>query len=1170
MAATTRQTNLLIQQDWKKVYQSFQNADFQSYDFETLRKSMIDYLRTYYPEDFNDFLESSEYVALIDLIAFLGQSLAFRTDLNARENFLDTAERRDSVLKLARLISYNPKRNIGASGLLKFDSVSSSENIFDSNGLNLSNISIFWNDPGNDNWQEQFAIILNAAMIDSQVVGKPGNTKTIAGARTEEYSANLLPNIIPAFKFQQNIEGTAMSFEVVSATSINQDYIYEPAPNPSKIFNFLYRNDNLGNNSNNTGWFVYFKQGDINSIDFTVTDSLPNRIVSINVDNINNNDLWLFKLDSTNTPTEKWSEVPNVAGFNVIYNTAVERNIFQVNTRANDQVDLVFGDGAFANIPIGTFRLFYRTSNGFNYKINPEEMQNVTIPVTYVSRNGRAETLTIKASLHYTVNNANTRETLEEIKTKAPQQYYTQNRMVTGEDYNILPFTKFSSILKIKSTNRNSSGVSRYLDTIDVTGKYSSTNIFGEDGVLYKQETIEAQDYVPPTSGDVVGSLNEAINNSLLVDNFVPFSQLIYDKLPRYSTRDPSLSGTIFDAAWTQLTTGTNQSSGFFATTINYNAATLSGRFATPLKTGEASSNAMKFIQKGTIIKFKASAEIATNPKYFDKTNDIQDGAPNKTGDRTYIYATVVQVAGDGTNSGIIKSNVEGPIILSTFIPSGACIEEIIPKFYSTVPVDILRSTATLINGRKNFGLRFDQLNQTWTVVQPQNLKLSQTLSTLLSNGVVNSEYNQATGGDTTASSLDSSWIIAFVSGAYGYKIYYRQTNYIFESKRETKFYFDPKVRVYDPKSAAVINDQIKILRSNSLPDSTGPIYDDKIYFIYKMIIDPDGYENTSKILLQFPDSNRDGVPDNPDLFAEIVNPTVNPQNKKIFFEKSYNSNNYVQYTVIDDGVVESTFSSQTDIVAVYNQYSNGQVFYAYGENLFYTLTVATVQGIETRTLGSSANGELYLLLPGRQDIYFQYRHTSPANRRIDPSPNNIIDLYVLTKQYAADYSAWIQDTSGKISQPEVPTTEELQLQFSELEKYKAISDSLIYSSARFKPLFGAKADPVLRATFKVVKNPNVVISDNDVKVAVVSAINKYFDIANWDFGETFFFSELSAYLHNSLTPKISSIIIVPTSTGLSFGNLYQINAEPDEIVASAATVDNIEIISAITAAQLL
>ena len=75
MAITTRQTSLLAQQDWKTLYQTFRDADFQSYDFNTLRKGMIDYIRAYYPEDFNDFIESSEYIALIDLIAFLGQLL---------------------------------------------------------------------------------------------------------------------------------------------------------------------------------------------------------------------------------------------------------------------------------------------------------------------------------------------------------------------------------------------------------------------------------------------------------------------------------------------------------------------------------------------------------------------------------------------------------------------------------------------------------------------------------------------------------------------------------------------------------------------------------------------------------------------------------------------------------------------------------------------------------------------------------------------------------------------------------------------------------------------------------------------------------------------------------------------------------------------------------------
>ena len=142
-----RQRKLLLAEDWKRVYQTFRNADFQSYDFDNLRRTMISYLRENYPEDFNDYVESSEYLALIDLIAYLGQNMAFRVDLNARENFLELAERRESVLRLARLLSYNPKRNQAANGLLKFESVQTTEQINDTNGVNLSGQTILWNDP---------------------------------------------------------------------------------------------------------------------------------------------------------------------------------------------------------------------------------------------------------------------------------------------------------------------------------------------------------------------------------------------------------------------------------------------------------------------------------------------------------------------------------------------------------------------------------------------------------------------------------------------------------------------------------------------------------------------------------------------------------------------------------------------------------------------------------------------------------------------------------------------------------------------------------------------------------------------------------------------------------------------------------------------------------------
>ena len=137
MSSTNRQNRLLVAEDWSKVYQSFRNADFKSYDFDNLRRTMINYLRQNYPEDFNDYIESSEYLALIDLIAFLGQNIAFRIDLNARENFLELASRRESILRLARLLSYNPKRNIPANGLLKMESITTSEDVIDSNGTNL-------------------------------------------------------------------------------------------------------------------------------------------------------------------------------------------------------------------------------------------------------------------------------------------------------------------------------------------------------------------------------------------------------------------------------------------------------------------------------------------------------------------------------------------------------------------------------------------------------------------------------------------------------------------------------------------------------------------------------------------------------------------------------------------------------------------------------------------------------------------------------------------------------------------------------------------------------------------------------------------------------------------------------------------------------------------------
>jgi hypothetical protein len=1172
MAIISRQTGLLAAENWKKIYQTFREADFTTYDFETLRKSMIDYIKIYYPEDFNDFTESSEFIALIDLIAFLGQSLAFRTDLNARENFLDTAERRDSVLKLAKLISYNPKRSIPASGYLKIDSVTTTENIYDSDGFNLSNGIVNWNDPANDSWLEQLTTILNSALTSSQIVGRPGNSQTLNGVVTDEYSLNIVSSVIPVFRYDSSVGGKRNSFEVTSATSADNSYVYEAAPDFGKVFNILYRNDNNGNSSNNTGYFFYFKQGELGSFDFSVPESLPNKIVNVDVNNINNTDVWLYSLNSDGTTQNLWTRVPATSGINVIYNDINDRNLYQVNTRSADQISLVFGDGSFSNTPQGNFRLYYRTSNGLSYRITPDEMRGISISFNYISRQNREETITFRASLKYTVANAATRESTEDIKQKAPQQYYTQNRMITGEDYNILPYTSFSEIVKAKAINRTSSGLSRYLDMLDTTGKYSSTNIFGQDGVIYTRTYTKTTNFSFDNVNDVEKIVSTQILGSLATSK--EMIHYYYANTPLFNLSNPTLAGSLIvgkryiidNPGFTNFTelgassnnTGVNFVATNIGTSIGVGTGTARAVFASwhlstagtnsvtgyfeandaPLAISTTVGSNAKYLRTGATIKF-----VPPNGYYFNVSNVLVPGVPTLAGDKTEMYASIVEVIGNGNNNGVGNFiNGVGPVTLNTRVPTGALIDKIIPVYKNSFGTGFRDIIVSSIFNYLDFGLAYSSTQQSWRLISAASL------------------------------STDNSWYLKFVynNTTDQYTITYRGLDYIFHSPIETTFYFDESLKIYDSKTATIIYDHIKILKTNSLPDTPGALGRDVTWSVYNRVVDADGFVDSSRIYLTFSDADSDGVPDDPRLFEYLVNPAVSGSTKKIFF-KSVTGTDYTKYVdlqLLGSDEIIASYASRATILADVNNYILGQLFYATQEAAFYKVIAGPIVDSEaTLTVSTALTG--YIAYTGRQDLYYQYRHNSPNTRRVDPSISNIVDLYVLTSSYDTSYREWIYDTSNTVTEPVAPTNTELSVSFSELNNVKAISDTIVFQSAVYKPIFGDKAPGNLQAIFKVVKNANLNISDADIKTSVVNAINNYFDVTNWDFGEIFYFSELAAYLHKTLSPNIASVIIVPKDVSIKFGSLQQINSEPNEIIISAATVDNIEIITAVTASQL-
>src|SRR5574343_37790 len=401
MSSTDRQNRLIAAEDWKKIYQSFKNAEFQSYDFDNLRRTMIAYIRENYPEDFNDYIESSEYLALIDVIAFLGQNLAFRFDLNARDNFRELAERRDSVLRWARQLSYKPKRNQAANGLLKFSSVSTTEAVIDSNGRNLSNQTIVWNDPTNANWYEQFIKVINAAIPVISQFGNPENSGNVAGVMCEQYRFNGINTEVPLFSFSKPISGKNTSFEIVSTSFTDGGSVFEEAPSAGNNMAFLYRNDGRGASSSNTGFFLHFRQGTLQQGQFNVAQPGPNEKVDLEAVNVNDTDVWLYSIDSTGTELDLWTKVEATSGNNVIYNSISknQRKIYSVISRINDRVSFMFADGVFGDIPTGRMKAYYRTSNGLSYTINPADITGVVIDVPYVSHAGKQESLRVTLAL---------------------------------------------------------------------------------------------------------------------------------------------------------------------------------------------------------------------------------------------------------------------------------------------------------------------------------------------------------------------------------------------------------------------------------------------------------------------------------------------------------------------------------------------------------------------------------------------------------------------------------------------------------------------------------------------------------------------------------------------------------------------------------------------------
>lgn len=958
---------LNIAENWERAYDAFQQINFKAWDYESIKQSLIDYLKLYYPEDFNDYIESSDMIMLIEIFAYIAELLAYRIDLNSHENFLTVAERKEAVLRLAKFISYNASRNLPARGLVKITSIRTTESVVDSLGNNISNRTIRWNDSNNPNWKEQFILVMNKVLEQNVGTVLPTDRRQVQDVLFELYTCNNDPLDSNTIRYSVNVADETFPMELV-ASSITDFGPKEKRPEKNHKLSVLYLRDGLGDSSDNTGFFFLTKQGELHTKRLFFDGVLPNQKIDIDAHNINQTDVWLNNVDAETgqilsgdeiagqVRAGEWETVDVANTQNVLFNTAPNRNKYEIETLDNDAIRLIFGDGNFSSIPRGTFDLWYRvsdtTSLGEGTLVIPKAaIQNENGSFSYKGVDGRPNTFSFTFSLFNPIQNNAPTESIERIREVAPSVYYTQDRMVNGRDYNEF-MLKDNTILKLRAINRTFAGDSKYIGWHDPKEYYENVKLFGDDLVVYFNTDETSNTILPNELPSEDGGLNVSLISSIIFNHIQPILEL----------------------------------NEFVDTTI------LKG--VTP----EFFKNEFTSVEYNDI---------------FNALNSLLNSTPN---------------------TAYLSYNINNP-----------------------------------------------QTQNEWVV----------QIASEPSDWLISIE-----------SQTDNSWVITY------------KTQQLIMHSDDTRFFVNNagnRVITYDTLKSNL--DEIVILKANVGSDSEPLDTNYRFAVVDGFRFDGGLYTglcNYNSVVALPLDRATSGNMDNVTLSYLI------PSNSYVYFNRETLDDPW--HPVPNSANAEAEW--QADVLGLWKR----------------------ERGVE--------------------NINFLWMHRTPRYHLIDPAPSNIVDSFVITRGYYSDLRLWLQNRIA--DKPKNPTAFQLRNDYGYLIDNKMISDTLILQPGEIKVILGNKSRPELQAFLKVVKSQNATKSDNTIKTEIVQILNEYFDINQWEFGQSFYFTDFASRVHNRLRTEIDSIVLVPRSNKHAFGSLFQVMASESEIIQGSISVDDIEIVESL------
>ena len=90
-----------------------------SKDYNSFKNQLVEFARTYFPNNFNDFSEGNPGMMFLEMAAYVGDVLSFYTDTQIQETFLTLAQDRENLYNMAYALGYKPKTTSAATTTLE-------------------------------------------------------------------------------------------------------------------------------------------------------------------------------------------------------------------------------------------------------------------------------------------------------------------------------------------------------------------------------------------------------------------------------------------------------------------------------------------------------------------------------------------------------------------------------------------------------------------------------------------------------------------------------------------------------------------------------------------------------------------------------------------------------------------------------------------------------------------------------------------------------------------------------------------------------------------------------------------------------------------------------------------------------------------------------------------